>query len=124
MVGYFGAEHGYLQLDAWLALPVGAAIGWGGFQLALENTRLLMGEAPPQSLQQELVALARGVPGVEGTGLLKAHYVGTELHAHVEISVDAHLTVAQAHDIGEDVRRALESSRGVAHCSVHIDPAR
>jgi cation diffusion facilitator family transporter len=124
VVGYFAARNGYTQLDAWLALPVGVAIGWGGLQLALENTRLLMGEAPPASLQKQLLVLAQGVEGVRGTGGLRAHYVGTELHAHIEISVDANLTVGKAHDIGEAVRRTLEADGEVAHCSVHIDPAR
>lgn len=124
VVGYFGAKSGYTQLDAWLALPVGVAIGWGGLGLALENTRLLMGEAPPSALQEQLLARAAEVAGVKGTGALRAHYVGTELHAHLEISVDANLTVGQAHDIGEAVRRELESGGEVAHCSVHIDPAR
>lgn len=124
IVGYWAVQHGYEELDAWLALPVGVAIGWGGLHLALENTRLLMGEAPPASVQQQLLALAAAVEGVRTTGALRAHYVGTELHAHLEISVDASLTVGQAHDIGEAVRRALESEGEVAHCSVHIDPAR
>jgi cation diffusion facilitator family transporter len=123
IVGYWAAGYGYPRLDAWLALPVGVAIAFSGFKLALENVKLLMGEAPPRSLQRELVTMAQGVAGVRGTGPLRVHYVGTELHAHVVILVERQLTVSQAHDIGEAVRRRLETDSEVARCSVHIDPA-
>ncbi len=122
VVGFFAARHGAPQLDAWLALPLGLVIGWSGWRLAGDNVRLLMGEAPPLARQQELLALARRVVGVRTASRLRVHYVGTELHAHLEISVDPSLTVGEAHDIGEAVRRSVEAELDVSRCSVHIDP--
>lgn len=124
IAGFVAARHGATQLDAWLALPLAAMIAWSGFQLAVDNVRLLMGEAPPQARQHEIVALANSIAGVLGPSALRAHYVGTEIHVHIQIEVDPALTVGAAHDIGEAVRLRLEREPDISRCSVHIDPAR
>ena len=123
-LGFVAARYGAPQIDAWLALPLAVVIGWSGIDLAVDNVRFLMGEAPPLSRQQELVAAVHSVPGVLGVGALRTHYVGTELFSHVEVQVDASLTVGEAHDIGEAVRARLEALPDVGSCSVHIDPAK
>ncbi len=122
IVGFVAARYGATQLDAWLALPLAALIAWSGFRLAVDNVRLLMGEAPSEARQRELIALADSIVGVRGPSALRAHYVGTEIHVHLEIEVDPSLSVGEAHDIGEAVRRRLESEPDISRCSVHIDP--
>lgn len=123
LIGFFAARHGLPQLDAWLAFPTVAWIGWSGWKLAAENVRLLMGEAPPAERQAELASLARRCEGVRDVPSLKAQHIGTRLHVHVEIAVDELLTVKQAHDIGEAVRHKLEAEPDVGHATVHIDIA-
>jgi cation diffusion facilitator family transporter len=122
IAGFVAARYGATQLDAWLALPLAALIAWSGFQLAVDNVRLLMGEAPSEARQREIIALADSVAGVRGPSALRAHYVGTEMHVHLDIEVDPALSVGEAHDIGEAVRRRLESEPDISRCSVHIDP--
>ncbi|MCA8914553.1 MAG: cation transporter [Planctomycetes bacterium] len=119
--GFFAARAGWTQLDAWLALPVAAWIGWSGIELARDNIRYLMGEAPPQARQDELLALALAVPGVVNAHDLRAHFLGTELQVHLHVLVAPDISVQQAHDIGEAVRIRLEAEGDVGHCSVHID---
>lgn len=119
--GFFAARSGYRTLDAWLALPVAAWIAWSGIELARDNIRYLMGEAPPQARQDELCKLAGSVTGVVEAHDLRAHYLGTELQVHLHIVVKEELTVLQAHDIGEAVRMKLEAEDDVVQCSVHID---
>ena len=123
VAGFLAARAGATQLDAWLALPLAGLIGWSGFRLAADNVRLLMGEAPPEARQRQFVEIASAVAGVRRAPALRAHYVGTEMHVHIEIQVDARLTVGQAHDIGEAVRTRLEAEPEVSRCSVHIDAA-
>lgn len=119
--GFFGARHGFPTLDAWLALPVAAWIAWSGIELARDNIRYLMGEAPPQERQDELVKMAGIVDGVVDAHDLRAHFIGTHLQVNLHIVVAETLTVLEAHDIGEAVRIKLEAEDDVVHCSVHID---
>jgi cation diffusion facilitator family transporter len=119
--GFFAARFGAHTLDAWLALPIAVWIGWAGIELARDNIRMLMGEAPPDMRQKELSNLAGAVPGVVNAHDLRAQFMGTHLHVLVHIVVSNELTVKQAHDIGEAVRTRLEAEPDVAHVSVHID---
>jgi cation diffusion facilitator family transporter len=121
ITGFFGMRAGLPALDAWLALPVALWIAWTGFELARDNIRYLMGEAPSETRQDELRLLASGVPGVEAAHDLRAQFIGTVLQVHVHIVVKPDISVLQAHDIGEAVRVKLESEEDVGHCSVHID---
>lgn len=121
IAGFVAADYGAAQLDAWLALPLAVLIAWSGFQLAVDNVRMLMGEAPPEARQHEIIALANSIAGVRGQAELRAHYVGTEMHVHLRIEVDPALTVGAAHDIGEAVRLRLEAEPDISRCSVHID---
>lgn len=122
IAGYFGARAGYTKLDALLAIPAAAWIGWSGVGLARENVDLLMGVAPPEERQRELIRLAAGVPGVVEAHDLIAQSTGTAYSIHIHISVDERLTVRQGHDLGEAVRHRLLSESDVSHCSVHVDP--
>jgi len=119
--GYFATHFGLGYLDAILALPVALWIGVAGLLLARDNIKLLMGEAPPQSRQDELRTLAKQVPGVINAHDLRAHFVGTLLHVQVHIIVDEGLNLRAAHDIGEAVRKRIEDEKDVNHCAVHID---
>lgn len=121
IAGFFAARYGMPTLDAWLALPIALWIGWSGIELARDNIRMLMGEAPPEERQRELAALASNVAGVINAHDLRAQFMGTHLHVHLHVVVDPDLSLRQAHDIGEAVRLRLEAEKDVQHCSVHID---
>ncbi|MCC7508839.1 MAG: cation transporter [Planctomycetes bacterium] len=121
IAGFFAARFGMPTMDAWLALPIAAWIAWSGVELARDNIRLLMGEAPTPARQAELTKIAAAVAGVRAAHDLRAQYLGTMLHVHVHIVVDHEISLKQAHDVGEAVRVAVEAEPDVAHCSVHID---
>jgi ferrous-iron efflux pump FieF len=122
VVGYLGLLLGFDSWDAILALPVAIWIGWSGVALARENIDLLMGAAPSQERISQLLALAREVQGVLGVHDLRAQHLGAQLAIHVHVTVQADLSVAQGHDIGEAVRRRLEREADVSSCAVHVDP--
>ncbi len=122
IVGALAGRAGLLSLDAWLALPVAIWIGVAGIELARENLRLLMGEAPPVGRQDELTAAALEVPGVRGVSELRAQHLGVHLDIRVSILVDPRLNVQEAHDIGEEVQARLLDHDDVGHVQVHIDP--
>jgi len=121
VVGFFAARVGWPALDAWLALPAAVMIGFAGYELAANNIRLLMGEAPDPARMRELESLARGVPGVRDAHDIRAQFLGTHLQVYLHVVVDPELSVLAAHDIGEAVEHVLESENDVQHCFVHID---
>jgi cation diffusion facilitator family transporter len=122
IVGYFGAQAGYARLDALLAVPAAAWIAWSGVGLARENIDLLMGIAPPDERQRQLLQIAASVSGVVEAHDLVAHSTGTAYALQIHITVNENLTVRQGRDLGELVRSQLLAQPDVSHCSVHVDP--
>ncbi len=92
-----------------------------GILLAMENIRLLMGEAPDQERQDSIAALARSVDGVESVHDLTARYDGTQLDVTLHVVVDEELSLRAAHDIAESVERRLMQERDILHAMVHVD---
>jgi cation diffusion facilitator family transporter len=121
VVGFFGARYGWPQLDAWFAMPVALYVGWSGFDLARDNIRLLMGEAPPVERREELAAIARDTPGVRSVHDVRARYHGLEIDVLLHVVVDPELTVKRAHDIGHEVERRLIEESDVCHAVAHVD---
>lgn len=114
------AAGGYA--DALAALAVGCWIVASGIRVGLENIGYLMGKAPSHEVQAGILAVARAVPGVRGLHDLRAHYVGDRLHVELHVEVDQGLSLREAHEIGDNVRRSLEAIELVQRAFIHIDP--
>ena len=54
---------------------------------------------------------------------IRARWLGHRLHAEVNIAVDSHLTIAEAHAVGTEVRhRLLHALPNLSLVVVHVDP--
>ncbi|MDH5672942.1 MAG: cation diffusion facilitator family transporter [Myxococcales bacterium] len=121
LVGFFAARYGSSGWDAWLALPIACWIAAAGLGLARENIRFLMGEAPPEARQQELMQIAGETRGVDSVHALTARYDGTGLDVTLHVVVDENLVLRDAHDIAESVELRLMQEPDVLHAMVHVD---
>jgi ferrous-iron efflux pump FieF len=121
VLGFLAARYGWPWLDAAFALPAGLWVAWGGLSLARENIALLMGEAAPSERSDELAAVVDAVPGVDHHHALLVRHFGAELEVSVHIVLDENLSLREAHDIGEEVERALLASEDVCRATVHLD---
>ena len=121
VVGFFAARDGWSGWDAWLALPVAGWIAASGIMLAVENIRLLMGEAPDEERQAEIERIASTIDGVESIHALTARYDGVQLDVSLHIVVDEQLSLRAAHDIGETVEARLMQEQDILHAMVHVD---
>ena len=112
---------GWQQADSLLAIPVAIYIGGSGFQLARENIRYLMGEAPDEKTLEELRSLATRPAGVVQVRRVRAHHVGAVLHVEVTVLIDEHATATESHDIGVAVQHEVEAHTLVAQAFIHVD---
>lgn len=107
LLSFLLAARGFPSWDAWLAIPVGLWIIFSGFQLAQENTRLLMGERAAPELHEHFEKLVRSCRGVESSRDLVVRHHGMHFDVTVYIIVDASLPLRRAHEIAEAVRTRL-----------------
>lgn len=121
-LGIIGSLFGFLILDALAAIVVSFYIVRSGFSIAMENVTYLMGEAPNKEIADKITRIAMSIEGVISTQNFKAHYIGNTLQVEIHIGLNKNLTLKQAHDIGDKVKKAVQELKEVSTCFVHIDP--
>jgi cation diffusion facilitator family transporter len=138
------ADGYHARVDGWTSLAVlaGATGVWLGYPLAdpmvgfgitiaifgivIQQgkeifTRMLDGVDP--ALVEEIRHTASHMPEVKDTTDVRARWLGHRLHAEINIAVDSHLTVAQAHSVAAELRhRLLHALPHLSLVVVHVDP--
>jgi cation diffusion facilitator family transporter len=118
-----GAALGWHWADPVVGLAIAAAIlavTWGAARQVLAR---LMDAVDPELVATATEALLR-VDGVHRVDRVRLRWVGHALHAEVELAVDAHATVEQAHRTAHAAEHALTHAVArLAAATVHTHPA-
>lgn len=121
-VGIAGGLYGYPQMDDIAATLISLWIIRSGYKIGAQNIDYLMGKRPDPVIMEEIRKKAVSVPGVMGIQNILAHYVGNYIHVEICITLDMDLTMIQAHNIGVNVKDAIEGINDIHKAFVHIDP--
>ncbi|CAI1492582.1 Cobalt-zinc-cadmium resistance protein [Thermococcus nautili] len=113
----FGFQYG----DALAGLVVAVFLVKVSLEIILENVGYLTGRAPSFEVCEEIKRRALSVPNVLGIHDLRAHYVGNRLHVELHIEVPPNLSLKEAHDVSEEVKRKVEEIPEVERAFVHVD---
>jgi cation diffusion facilitator family transporter len=122
IVAVIGTWRGLPILDPLVGLLITAMIVWILKTTAVQVVHRLMDGVEPEVLTR-IESSAAQVGGVEAVGTVRARWSGHRLLADLTISVTNERTLAEAHDIGEEVRHRL--LHDVAHLDdawVHVNP--
>ncbi|MCF6154256.1 MAG: cation transporter [Candidatus Brocadia sp.] len=122
LVGVICGRYGYTHMDDIAATLIGFWIIYSGYKIGIHNIDYLMGRQPESAIMEEIKKKACAVSGVMGIHDVRAHYVGNYIHVEIHIALDQSLTLTQAHGIGKNVQRAVESIESIHKAFVHIDP--
>lgn len=122
LVGVCCGLFGYAKMDDIAAILISFWIIYSGYKIGVQNIDYLMGRQPDTCIMEEIKKKASAVSGVMGIHDVRAHYVGNYIHVEIHISLDQALTLTQAHDIGKNAQRAVESIESIHKAFVHIDP--
>ena len=123
LVGAVGVYFGYPIADPVIGLLITVAILFIVWQsVRAVFTRMLDGIEP--EMLDKISAISLAVPGILQVSDVRARWLGHRVHAEVTVSVDAALTVSQAHELAEQVELNLKESVGVlSGASIHTHPA-
>ncbi|PAU87716.1 divalent metal cation transporter FieF [Pseudomonas sp. WN033] len=116
------AHYGIGRADALFGLAIALYIGYGALRIGWDAIQILMDHELSDAIRAEALTLARGVPGVIGVHDLRTRQSGQQwfMQLHVELPCD--LSLAQAHELGEQVRLAIMERFPQAEVLVHKDP--
>jgi cation diffusion facilitator family transporter len=122
-VGLIGVALGVRIADPIAGLVISVVILTVVYSTARSVLQRLLDAVDPR-LIPSILTTASEVPGVEAITDPRARWVGHTLHVSLNIEVDPALTIAQAHDIAEEVRhRLFHQIDGISEAIIHTDPA-
>ncbi len=113
----------FIWADEVASLIVVAVIVWSGVQLFRSSASELMDVQADSEFVDRIREVAMSVAGIEEVETLWVRKSGLEYFADIHIEVDQHLTVAEGHRIGHQVKdRLLAEFPNLRDVLVHLEP--
>ncbi len=110
-------------LDPIASVVVGAFIVKTAFGLLKDGIGDLMEQSLPDQVEDEILKLASGVPGVAEPHDLRTRRIGNHYAIELHILMDGNITLKEAHDKASEVEEALRKQYGEeTHVVVHVEP--
>ena len=108
--------------DPVFGIAIAAWLVWGAFQASNQAIDMLMDKEWPEDQRAAFMEVAARQPGIRGIHDFRTRRAGSHDFAQFHMEVDSCLTVAAAHDIVEDVERALRRAFPKVETLIHLDP--
>ncbi len=113
---------GFAQADPLFGLGIAAWLAWGAWRGASEALDHLMDKEWPLERREEFLAVLARHPDIRGVHDLRTRTSGMHDFVQFHMAVDPHLTVAQAHDLMDQVEERLAGEFPGVEVLIHPDP--
>ena len=115
--------HRWTVLDPLASIAVGAMLVKVAWDLLGPSFGELTDSSLPADMEQEMLEIIRGVPGVEDPHNLRTRRIGNRIADEVHIRLDGNLSLSEAHDKASEVERRFKDRFGAqSHIIVHMEP--
>lgn len=111
-----------IHADAVAAIMVALIVVQVSFKLGMRTIHALLDTAPA-GMERKIIDAAESLPGVENCHNVRMRYSGPRLFVDVHVLMDGHQTLQEAHDLTEEVERAIQEVAPDADVTVHPEPA-
>ena len=115
--------------DRWAILDPIASVIVGGvlvkvaFDILKEAVGDLMEQSLPDKIENEMLELVKGIPGVAQPHNLRTRRIGNHYAIEIHIMMDGDITLREAHDKATEVEEVLREHYGEeTHVAVHVEP--
>jgi len=113
---------GFLAADALLGIVVALIIAWSGYQILRGSIPVLVDERGVEATR--LQEIARSIAGVEGVRSVRSRRTSSgHLFVELTILVSGGRSVESAHELTDEVERAIAQELGGAEAIVHVEPS-
>lgn len=115
---------GWETADDWAALFACGIIAFNGAGMTMKALGDIMDTAVPRAFEDEVRAIAAGVPGVRALHKVRVRKSGLSHLVDIQVRVDGDLSVRTGHEIAHAVKDALLASvpHAISDVTVHIEP--
>jgi cation diffusion facilitator family transporter len=114
---------GFLRYsDAVAAIVVAVIVVQVSIKLGVRTVQALL-DAAPAGVDRRIVAAVEALPGVTDCHNVRVRYSGPRAFVDVHVLVDGNQTLRQAHDLTDQIERAIQSVLPEADVTVHPEPS-
>jgi len=110
------------KADAVAGLAVAALVVWVSLKLGLRATQALI-DASPEGVPEKIQARVETMPMVIDCHAVRVRHSGPCYFVDLHITLDGRLSLQTAHDLTEQVERAVKEILPEADVTVHPEPA-
>jgi hypothetical protein len=111
-----------INLDGYMGLAVAAFITVSGVKLLITTADPLLGDAPTDTMKEEIKEKMLSYSGVLGVHDLMIHEYGAgQCFASAHCEVDSKEDLLISHDLVDNIEREVSKETGV-HLTIHMDP--
>lgn len=121
--GIAASRLGFPQGDNVAALLVAGLVIWAGIEVFRTASNDLMDPAADAVTETAICRQALAVNGVLRVTSLRTRVHGSGVLADLEVEVDRHLSLVQAHDIAHAVESQVTKLERVKGTTVHVNPS-
>jgi len=113
---------GFAGADPVFGIAIALWLVFGAFKASNQAIDMLMDKEWPEDQRAAFMEVAAKQPGIRGIHDFRTRRAGAHDFAQFHMEVDAKLSVAAAHDIVEDVEKALRRAFPRVETLIHLDP--
>jgi cation diffusion facilitator family transporter len=110
-------------MDALFGIAIALYIFWSAISIAREAATVLMDQELDPQISAEMHELACAVPGVLGVHDLRTRLSGTRWFVQLHLELPDTLSLQEAHELCEQVEKAIREQFPRAEVLVHPDPS-
>ena len=121
LLALLGSGYGYTWLDGAGGIVVSFFIMYTAYGLIRDSVSPLLGQRPDKEMLRRITEIAESMDGVRGTHDIVVHDFQTIYNISIHIEVDHAMSLTMAHDISDQIERAIEQEFP-GWAVVHVDP--
>ena len=125
LIGIAGARMGVPVMEPIASFIIALFILRVAVRIFREAVDQMVDHSAKEADESAFRTTALEQPGVQDVELLRTRMFGNRVYVDLEIAADPNLTLAEAHEIAEQVHDAIERTYpDVKHIMVHVNPAK
>lgn len=122
-LGILGARLGFPILDPAASVVICLFIVKAAYSIFRDAVGKMTDKSCDDATVEKIRDIILEQESIRGIDKMKTRLFGNKIYVDVEISIDAGLTLKEAHELSHEVHDAVEASfPKVKHCMVHVSP--
>jgi cation diffusion facilitator family transporter len=124
LVGIAGARLGYPVLEHIASIVICLFILKAALDIFMEALDKMLDHSAGDEMEKEIAECAAAQDKVLHVDLVRSREFGSRVYVDIEISCDGNMTLAESHQVAEQIHEAIEEKFDkVKHIMVHVNPS-